>query len=150
MARTRKSDAQRAKKYRDRRKHDKKKYDAHLKQDRERKSNTYVPINSRTASQQTKQRKLWNDAQKRLRHAARNTAAALESVGTPPNSPTTLQPTAQSRRSRKTVRKDRAAAYRKIQKLTVKLKGMETKMERYKKRYNRLKNYNQASPVKMT
>ena len=150
MARTRKSDAQRAKEYRDRRKHDKKKYDAHLKQDRERKSNIYVPINSRTASQQTKQRKLWNDAQKRLRHAARNTAAALESVGTPPNSPTTLQPTAQTRRGRKTVWKDRAAAYRKIEKLTVELKGMETKMERYKKRYNRLKNYNQASPVKMT
>lgn len=56
----------------------------------------------------------------------------------------------QSNVGRKKVRRDRSAAYRKIEKLNVQVEKLTRSAEKYKKRYNRLKSTVQPSPVKRT
>lgn len=144
------SGKERQRRWRERKKADTESHEKYLQAERDRYAQRKLAgkrkaVADMTPREQRKQRKKWVKQQKDYRErqtavAERQKAAA--NFMTPPSSPcpdAAPQPSISNNkvRGRKQVRRDRAKAYRKIEKLTVKLHHSQLATKRVQKRYER-------------
>jgi hypothetical protein len=142
------SAAERMRKYRAAMKADENRYSEYLSNERrryrKRKSNGQIRLidDCKDREKNLKRRKWRNERRERRKKQKMSEAMIKEAstvLGTPPNSPTP-GPSNDDRekRGRKKVRRDRAQAYRQVQKLKIQLKQKSKEANKYRKRWKRL------------
>ena len=131
--------AERARRYREKRKADVTAHEEFLRKDAKRHRESYTPVADKNDREKRCLRRTWGSNQK-SRSNRKAITKAVDAVGTPPQSPSEhpVQPTPARACGCKKVRKDRAKAYRDINKLKGNVASQHRLMEKYKKRYFRL------------
>ncbi|XP_033736384.1 uncharacterized protein LOC117324573 [Pecten maximus] len=147
------ANARRVKEWRERQRENPEKHEEYKRKERERnkkrrEKGLIQPIGNLGERDQRSQRRKWKINQRNKRQNDKDLQKQLESIETPPMSPSQAAaanitvPSARAetlqRTGRKKVRKDRAKAYRDIYKLKIKLQKEQKQKLKYKKRYQRL------------
>ena len=136
--------AERAKRYREKKKANAETRESFLETERISQRQLYIPIANKTQREKRATRNNWRKNQR----ASRNSRENLAHIVTPPSSPTddivgaappNTHPSSAKRRGRKYIRRDRAKVRRDNMKLKVKLAIADKQSQRYRKRYERLK-----------
>ena len=139
--------AERARRYREKRKADVTAHEEFLRKDAKRHRESYTPVADKNDREKRCLRRTWRSNQKSSRSNRKAITKAVDAAGTPPPSPPPptqspsehpVQPTPARACGRKKVRKDRAKAYTDINKLKGTVASQHRLMEKYKKRYFRL------------
>lgn len=107
------------------------------------------PISEMTSREQRKVRQKWKAQNKRKKEIRAQVKLAKANTPPPSPQPGTSQaqdPSNQKKRGRKAVKKDRAKAYRTIDKQKEQIEKLEKKLRKYKKRLERENNKKTGSP----
>lgn len=129
------SAAERAKRYRERKKANQESRETFLQKERERQRNRYVNVADRTKREQRITRRRWRKNQKTSR-ASKKILVNEEHVQTPPPTPDAA-PERCTNDQRRSLQRKRSKAYRDIIQLKRKLANEKRKAECYRKRYIR-------------
>ncbi|XP_062609736.1 splicing factor Cactin-like [Saccostrea cucullata] len=140
---------ERSRKWRERQKEDPERHRRYLEKERDRyrkrkNKGDIKGIEDMSEREKRVTRKSWRKNRRNKRKKDKFILDAVNRTDTPPNSPTgTMERRPDtSTRGRKKVRKDRAKAYREIKQMKVKLASVERRVEKYKKRLQRMKKNN--------